>query len=150
MFFEFSICAVLTLLVNGIVRPFSKYISEDLRRVDAWFKVIDILATSSERSDLLEKKEFLKHMRSWTLHVVQDHFESRNSDCFDKAAQAILESEKAAGHGAEFGDVDMPELDGFHPDLFPLDALYDGHLLRDNWHDDGIITWPYFTRQGTT
>ena len=67
MFFEFSISAVLTLLVNGIVRPFSEDIGEDLRRVDTWLKVIDILATSSERADLLEKKEFLVHMRAWNL-----------------------------------------------------------------------------------
>lgn len=145
MFFEFSICAVLTLLVNGIVRPFGEYISDDLRRVDTWLKVIDILATSSERSDLLEKKEFLMHMRAWTQHVVQDHIHGDETECCGRAAREYLESERALLQANEFEGLDMPVLEGMHPDVFPLDQIYEGNLVKDSWLDDGM-TWPYFSR----
>jgi hypothetical protein len=145
MFFEFSISAVLTLLVNGIVRPFSENIGEDLRRVDTWLKVIDILATSSERADLLEKKEFLMHMRAWTLHVVSDSLAGNETECCARAAREYLESEKALIQDGDFAAMGMPELEGMHPDVFPLDQIYEGNLLKDSWMDDGM-TWPYFAR----
>lgn len=144
MFSEFSISAVLTLLVNGIVRPFGEYIGEDLRRVDTWIKVIDILATSSERQDLIEKKEFLIRMRTWTFHVVQDHFAGNDEHSCTKAAREYLESERASFQANEFDGVDVA-MEGLHPDVFPLDQLYDGSLLKDSWLDDGM-TWPYFAR----
>jgi hypothetical protein len=141
LYFEFSICAVLTLLVNGIVRPFGEHISEDLRRVETWLKVIDILATSSERHDLLEKKEFLTHMRAWTLKVVNDHSVGTDTDECVRAAREYLESEAALQSNA-FDGLDMG---GLHPDVFPLDQIHEGNLLRDSWMDDGM-TWPYFAR----
>ena len=43
----------------------------------------------------------------------------------------------------DFAAMGMPELEGMHPDVFPLDQMYEGNLLRDSWMDDGM-TWPYF------
>ena len=145
MFFEFSISAVLTLLVNGIVRPFNEHITQDLQRVDTWMKVIDVLATSSDRSDLLEKKEFLMHMRAWTLHVVQDHVAGNETECCGRSAREYLESEKAILQVSEYSGLDLPELEDMHPDVFPLDRIYEGNLVKDSWMDDGM-TWPYFAR----
>ena len=146
MYFDFSICAVLTLLVNGIVRPFGQHISEDLRRVETWLKVIDILATSSERHDLLEKKEFLMHMRAWTLKVVQNDAVGNDIECI-QAAREYIESEASLQTNG-FEALDMT-VEGLHPDVFPLDQIHEGNLLRDSWMDDGM-TWPYFARQYQT
>ncbi len=145
MFFEFSISAVLTLLVNGIVRPSSEYVGEDLRRVDTWLKVIDVLATSSDRADLLEKREFLIHMRAWTLHVISDSLVGSESESCVRAAREYLESERALDQDGEFAAMGMPELEGMHPDVFPLDQIHEGNLFRDSWLSDGM-TWPYLTR----
>lgn len=144
MFSEFSISAVLTLLVNGIVRPFGEHIGEDLRRVDTWIKVIDILATSSERQDLIEKKEFLMHMRVWTFNVVQDHLAGNEGQYCYKAAREYLESENASLQANGFDEVEMA-MEGLHPDVFPLGQLHDGNFLKESWLDDGM-TWPYFSR----
>ena len=118
---------------------------DDLRRVDTWLKVIDILATSSERNDLLEKKEFLTHMRAWTLAVVRDATAGIETEDCAKAAREYLEWENAITQNNEYVGTGMPEWDGMHPDVFPLDQIYEGHLLKDSWLDDGM-TWPYFAR----
>lgn len=72
LFFHFSISAVLTLLVNGIVRPFEESVHLDLQRVDVWLRVIDKLARDSDRPDILEKKDFLARMYQWTSRIVQE------------------------------------------------------------------------------
>ena len=70
--YKYSISAVLTLLVSAIVRPLDETVAQDLQRVEAWLRVIDKLATDSERPDLLEQKDFLDSMKQWALRVVQE------------------------------------------------------------------------------
>lgn len=128
MFFDYSISAMLTLLVNGIVRPTDSHNPEDLKRVDTWLAVIDILATESERPDLLEKKEFILHMREWTLKVIHS---TQNGDPLSLADYPCLN--ERYGNAVNNGElcVDdqwLPDLTDVHPDTFPLPLV-----SRDAW-----------------
>ena len=149
MFFHFSICAVLTLLVNGIVRPLDNEVGTDLRRVDTWVQVIDILAISSERSDLLKKKEFLHYMRTWTLHVVQDALLGGGGEVNDLPCLTEWKQRNASGHASSLElPVDEPNLgwdwlsDVGHvqPDIFPLDLINTGNSI-DSWPANNGIPW---------
>ena len=142
LFFEFSISAMLTLLVNCIVRPLNDYTAADLRRVDTWLRVIDILATSSERPDLLQKKEFLVHMRAWTLHVMQDTLAGRETECVAKQTQAYLDGTEKLPEDRDDEYLGMTHFGNLHPDVFPLDQLYVGPT-REDWVDGSAIAWPY-------
>lgn len=120
MFFDYSISAMLTLLVNGIVRPTDSHNPGDLKRVDSWLAVIDILTTESERTDLLEKKEFILHMRQWTLKVIAS---TQNGEGFSLADYPCLnERYGSARDSGELGVDDqwLPDLTDVHPDTFPL------------------------------
>ena len=120
MFFDYSISAMLTLLVNGIVRPTDTHNAGDLKRVDTWLAVIDILATESERPDLLEKKEFILHMRGWTLKVIRS---TQNGEPFSLTDYPCLQ--ERYGNAINNGElcVDdqwLPDLTDVHADTFPL------------------------------
>ena len=135
---------MLTLLVNGIVRPLDGHAAHDLQRVDTWLQVIDILATSSERPDLLQKKDFLLHMRTWTVHVVRDTLSGRDNGCCERQNVAYLERAGSSTQDEEdaFG---ISDLGNVHPDVFPLDQLYLGQTGQ-SWMDNAAaIAWPYLT-----
>lgn len=127
LFFDFSISAVLTLLVNGIVRPLNEYAIQDLQRVDVWLRVIDKLAADSERPDLLEKRDFLASMRQWTLRVVQEAMSGEDSGVRGlPCLQEFTGSYPGAALQSQFGQDDsiwdaqwIPELSGAQSDVFP-------------------------------
>ena len=77
LYLDFSICAVLTLFVNMIIRPSEEHVADDLSLVDSWLRVVDVLANSSERPDLLEKRKFLEHMRLWAVKVMREDITQR-------------------------------------------------------------------------
>lgn len=133
---------MLTLLVNGIVRPFNEHAANDLRRVDTWLRVIDILATSSERADLLQKKEFLAHMRDWTRHVIEDGLSGIETECFAGQCRAYLDS--ADETTRDDVTTGLPGLGDYDPDVFPLDRLYVGHPA-ENWAHQTSSAWPFST-----
>lgn len=122
MFFDYSVSAMLTLLVNGIVRPLDEHNAADLQRVDSWLRVVDILATESERPDLLEKKEFILHMRGWTVKAIEDAIDpagvTHNPEeyaCFRR------NNAMAEAHAEVMPDPSWwPDLTNFHADIFPL------------------------------
>lgn len=124
MFFDYSLSAMLTLLVNGIVRPTDEHNAEDLKRVDTWLRVIDILATDSERPDLQEKKEFILHMRDWTLKVIQA---TRERSDFSLAVDYPCLHERygsSVANGELFVDDQwLPDLMDVHADIFPLPMI---------------------------
>ena len=146
VFFEFSISAILTLLVNGIVRPLNDHAFDDLQRVDTWLQVIDILATSAERADLLQKKEFLVHMRTWMLKVMREAMSGRKFECED---QAYLTETEAVLEDKEDAMFEAPGLANFHPDVFPLDQLA-VNQLSGSWVDNANIAWPYLMMHPTS
>jgi len=139
---------MLTLLANGIVRPRDPCNAADLHRVDQQLRVIDILATTSERPDLLEKKEFVLLMRTWTVRVLQRA--SQQPD-FDLAELPCLKARYAPEVGtrsreadqdidALFGDWQPILDDTLHPDVFPLDMMAPGGPWN-NWSTSGEHMW---------
>ena len=145
MFFHFSISAVLTLQVNGIVRPLNDQAHCDLRRVDTWLNVVDILATSSERPDLLEKKEFLDHMKGWTLHALQNATSGTDSElqhllpCLSKLKSSNMFPD-VADDETNLDSQRIPELGHVQPDVFPLGLLNDSNL-GDSWSSNVAFNW---------
>lgn len=132
MFFDYSISAMLTLLVNGIVRPTDEHNAEDLRRVDTWLRVTDILATESERPDLLEKKEFILHMRTWTLKVIEATQERREFDMANEYPFVPERDGRAVQEGELVVDDQwLPDLTDVHADIFPLPLV--GREFWEPW-----------------
>lgn len=86
LFFEYSICASLTLLVNAIVRPLDMHLEEDIKQVNEWLQVVDILASTSERPDLLQTRQFLLGMREWALSRVKAALAEREAQAAAQAA----------------------------------------------------------------
>lgn len=130
LFFDYSISAMLTLLANGIVRPCDPNGPADLTRVDQQLRVIDLLATSTERPDLLEKKEFVLHMRLWTVTVLQAAKEKADFSYSELPCVKARYGDGSESAGADqqavdalFGDC-MPYMDdNLHPDVFPYDLM---------------------------
>ncbi|KAK3717962.1 hypothetical protein LTR37_005388 [Vermiconidia calcicola] len=124
---HFSISAVLTLLMNGILRPLAPEVTHDLRRVDEWLRVIGVLATTTGRPDLLEEQQFLVRMRAWTSEVLQEALFRGRSEC--------VESQAIPGHDQGPITFDADETQAAlgtdwvsgtsvqHPDVFPLDQI---------------------------
>lgn len=139
MFFDYSISAMLTLLVNGIVRPNDTRNSDDLRRVDTWLRVIDLLSTESERPDLLEKKEFILHMRTWTLKVIQDSrtradFSLTEYPCLhERYGNAVMNGELMVDDGW------LPDLQHAHADIFPLPMV--AREVWEPWSMSPQVAW---------
>ncbi|KAK5168971.1 uncharacterized protein LTR77_006280 [Saxophila tyrrhenica] len=136
LYFEHSVSAVLTLLVNGIVRPLGEGLSEDFRRIDEWISVIDVLASTSERADLLRKKQFLLDMRTWMLSCVKDALAEKSAK--DVAAQTQAPLDALDLPDTQWSDNPMRydwAIDGssLHPDNFPLDQL------EWDWLDSSLI-----------
>lgn len=138
MFFDYSISAMLTILVNGIVRPIGTHNAEDLKRVDTWLRVIDILATDSERPDLLEKKEFILHMRSWTLKVMQAS-KDRSDLNLELEYPCLHERYGNAVANGEFSIDDqwLPDLTDVHADIFPLPMV--AREVWEPWTHSGPV-----------
>jgi hypothetical protein len=107
LFFDYNISAVLTLLLNYVVRPLEdQFLSADRRRVEDWMQVIELLANTSERPDLLEKRDFLLGMKAWSLEAVQIARASAGpwyNECLPLPVN------------------DQADWSDFHPDVFPLD-----------------------------
>lgn len=121
MFFDYSLSAMLTLLVNGIVRPLDEHNAADLQRVDSWLRVVDILATESERPDLLEKKEFILHMRGWTVQKIEEASNPNAVAVANDYSCLRGDQDISAGNVERAGDdVWWPDLTEFHADIFPL------------------------------
>lgn len=147
LFFHFSISAVLTLLVNGIVRPFEDSIHLDLQRVDVWLRVIDKLARDSDRADILEKKNFLARMYQWTLRIVQEAASGQGPGAADLPCMyGITDSHPAQDDLPEFAGNDtiwdaswIPELDHYQADGFS-----DSLLMPD----DAWIAWTSMNNVG--
>lgn len=140
LFFNFSISAVLTLLVNGIVRPFDDYVNLDLQRVDVWLRVIDKLARDSDRLDLLEKRDFLDRMQKWTSRVVQEAIAGlRSSDVTSmRCIKGFTGSRDHAEDNERFVDDYtiwdaswIPELDNYQAEGFPEDMLIPDNMWID-------------------
>lgn len=149
LFFNFSISAVLTLLVNGIVRPFDENVTLDLQRVDVWLRVIDKLAKDSDRLDLLEKRDFLARMQQWTSRVVQEAIAGlRSSDLtsmrcikgFTGSRDRAEEQEQFVDDYAIWDASWIPELDDYQAGGFPDDALMS---------DDPFLDWTSMNDIGT-
>lgn len=122
MFFDYSVSAMVTLLVSGIVRPRDEHNAEDLKRVDTWLRVVDILATESERPDLLEQKKFISQMRGWTVQKIRAAFDPDRYSLAD-LPPCMHERHDVAGVDEELF-IDEQWLPDFtsdvHADIFPL------------------------------
>ena len=119
---------MLTLLVNGIVRPLDTQVARDLQRVDAWLRVIDILASAIEQPELLEKKEFLLHVRTWTLKVVEDALKGGHKDddllhCLEQNPASFIDSTMGTSYDGLDDMQWLSDLSNVHPDVFPLEML---------------------------
>ena len=138
---------MLTLLVNGVVRPQNEHAIPDLHRVDMWLRVVDILATSSERKDLLEKKEFLANMRRWTVKAIQDAWSKPGTEL---GLQSLADVRDANN----FEMIQLPTVEenepksnpdwtsgliNIQPDVFPLNQIQPW----EEWSSNVAFTWPY-------
>ena len=148
LFLPFSMSALLTLLVNALLRPLDDRIAQDLRRIDGWLRVVDILATSTGRADLDEEKGFILTMRSWTLSVVNDAATGadmgyRDWPCFKELedSKGIVSPPLTETSEGNYEDMSLGDLGGIHPDVFPLDFWHS----QNSWEAlqaTGAFNWP--------
>lgn len=76
------------MLVNAIVAPLDAHLEDNIKQVNEWIPVIDLLASASERPDLLQKKQILLDMRDWASSRIKAALAEREANEAAKAAAA--------------------------------------------------------------
>ena len=121
--------------MNGVVRPLDNGLYDDFRRVDEWLQIVEALASSSERADLLEKKQFLIDVRTWATSCVRAALAEKDaSDCAAQARASFdaLGLSDGRWYDTPFQSNWTTQETALHPDVFPLDHQSDWDWLHSS------------------